>query len=78
MGVEHARLAKRLGVPETRLAALQDHRAEDLARLDAVIDRAMESEDRAFDGALDEALRFVPRLVRGPAQKLLFPGGRRG
>ncbi|MFT4264221.1 MAG: hypothetical protein QM572_12615 [Nocardioides sp.] len=78
MSTQLAPLAQRLGVPEARLSALRDHASGDLARLEEIVARAMESEDAAFDSALDEALRFVPRLVRGPAQKLLFPGGRRG
>lgn len=78
MTAELTTLARRLGVDEGRLAALAAHTAEENGLLEHAVERAMEDEDRAFDRALTEALGFVPRLLRGPAQKLLFPGGGRG
>jgi hypothetical protein len=78
MTAELDALAQRLGVDRQRLTPLRASAPDDIAALDAAVARAMEQEDRAFDAALEEALRFVPRLLRGPAQKLLFPGGRRG
>jgi hypothetical protein len=71
-------LAQRLGVDPRRLAPLRASGQDEIARLRGAVERAMEDEDRAFDAALEEALRFVPRLLRGTAQRLLFPGGRRG
>ena len=78
MTAELDSLARRLGVDPRRLAPLRAAGAADIRRVDAAVERAMEDEDRAFDAALTDALRFVPRLLRGTAQKLLFPGGRRG
>ena len=72
------RLAGQLGVPTARLAMLERYDDAAIARLEQALAGATVAEDRAFDKALDEALRFIPRLLRGTAQKLLFPGGRRG
>ncbi len=71
-------LADRLGVPESRLTALAEYDASQIATLEQAVATAMREEDAAFDAALDEALRFVPRLLRGAARGLLFPGGGRG
>ncbi|MEX0427050.1 hypothetical protein AB3X52_05405 [Nocardioides sp. DS6] len=78
MTEEIGRLAATIGVPETRLAQLTACDGEELRRLDELIDGALRAEDEAFDAGLEAALRFVPRLVRGPAKALLFPGGARG
>lgn len=78
MGADVSRLAGRLGVQPTRLAPFETYDAAQLDHLETAVGRAMDAEDKAFDAALEEALRFVPRLLRGTAQKLLFPGGRRG
>lgn len=72
------RLAKRLRVTPAALAMLEESDAADVERLDTIVATAMTNEDKAFEQALEEALRFIPRLLRGPAQKLLFPGGKRG
>lgn len=71
-------LADRLGVPRQRLAPFEGYDEELLAHLTAELDASMQREDESFDAALDEALRFVPKLLRGRAAKLLFPGGGRG
>ena len=71
-------LAERLGVEPGRLAPLAGYGEDQIARLDALVARAMQQEDEAFDASLEEALRFVPKLLRGRAAKLLFPGGDRG
>lgn len=71
-------LADQLGVPASRLALLEEYDDAQVATLEQAITTAMRDEDTAFDAALDEALRFVPRLLRGPARGLLFPGGGRG
>ncbi|MFT4286417.1 hypothetical protein [Nocardioides sp.] len=78
MSGELASLANRIGVTEQQLSPFRAYAPDELGRLDTAVARAMTDEDVAFDKALDEALRFVPKLLRGTAQKLLFPGGRRG
>lgn len=57
------------------LAQLAPEQAE---VLDAAIVEAMRAEDEGFDTGLQEALRLVPRPLRGVARGLLFPGGGRG
>lgn len=71
-------LADRLGVPGQRLAPLAGFSDQQVGTLDRAVETAMAAEDRAFDAALKDALSYVPWLLRGPAAKLLFPGGRRG
>ena len=68
-------LAAHLRVPTDALAALSAYDDERIGALDALIQKAFEDEDRSFDSALEEALRFVPRLLRPAAKKLLFGGG---
>jgi hypothetical protein len=46
--------------------------------LDTAVTKAMRTEDEGFDQGLQEALRLVPRPLRGVARGLLFPGGGRG
>lgn len=72
------RLAATLGVDRTRLDALSGYSEEQLGEFEARIAAAMEREDAAFDAGLEDALRFVPVLLRPTAKKLLFGGGRRG
>ncbi|HEY2204371.1 MAG TPA: hypothetical protein VGH99_07840 [Pseudonocardia sp.] len=45
--------------------------AESSALLD-MIQQAREDQRRALDAALSDVLRYLPRLVRGPARKILF------
>lgn len=78
MTAELDRLAQRLRVTPAALDMLEDAAREDLETLDTVVAQAMDEEDKAFEKGLEDALRFVPRILRGAAQKLLFPGGRRG
>ena len=78
MTAELDRLAQRLRVTPAAIDMLEDASRADVEKLDTLLAHAMDDEDKAFDAALEDALRFIPRLVRGPAQKLLFPGGRRG
>lgn len=78
MTTELDRLAQRLRVTPAALDMLEDAAREDVETLDAAVAHAMAEEDQAFDKALEDALRFVPRILRGAAAKLLFPGGRRG
>ena len=78
MTAELDRLAQRLRVTPAAIEMLAGAAREDVETLDTLVAHAMEDEDKAFDAALEDALRFIPRLLRGTAQKLLFPGGRRG
>lgn len=70
-------LATQLGVPPSRLAALEKYGAADLDILDTAVATAIEEESKAFDAGLEHALRFVPALLRGAAKMLLFPGGKK-
>jgi len=57
------------GRPPDGLRALEDGELTDLA------DRLREAKQRqslALEVGIDEALEIVPRLVRGPARKILF------
>ncbi len=71
-------LATTLRVPPHELAPFADLGPAHLARLDELVRGAMDAEDRAFAGSLEEALGLLPRLVRGTARRMLFPGGARG
>ena len=73
-----APLADLLGVDEQRLAMLRRYDAGQVGALEAAVSGALEAEDAAFTKASEDALRFVPRLLRGPARSMLLPGGRRG
>ena len=69
------RLAATLGVPATRLAPLEAYDDQELGRFDDLVRGAMVAEDKAFDASLDEALKLVPKMLRGVVQKML--GGSR-
>jgi hypothetical protein len=69
------RLAATLGVPATRLAPLEAYDDQELSRFGDLVRDAMNAEDRAFDASLDEALKLVPKMLRGVVQKML--GGAR-
>jgi len=71
-------LADRLGVPASRLKTLEGYAAADLATLNRAVADAMKTEDDAFATGLQDAVRFIPRPLRGFARKLLFPAGDRG
>ncbi|OIJ28787.1 hypothetical protein [Nocardioides luteus] len=68
------RLAATLGVPATRLAPLEAYDDQQLGRFDDLIRSAMTAEDKAFEASLDEALKLVPRMLRGVVQKMLGGG----
>lgn len=76
MTTELDSLARRLTVPSDRLAAFAAYDEGRLAHLDTLLGTAMTQEDQAFDTGIEEALRFVPKLLRPAAKKLLFGGGR--
>ena len=69
------RLAATLGVPATRLAPLEAYDDQQLDRFNELTRGAMIAEDKAFDASLDEALKLVPKMLRGVVQKML--GGSR-
>ncbi|MEI7057177.1 hypothetical protein WBG06_15240 [Nocardioides sp. CCNWLW239] len=69
------RLAATLGVPATRLAPLAAYDDQQLDRFDGLVRDAMTAEDKAFEASLDEALKLVPKMLRGVVQKML--GGAR-
>ncbi|WP_435769215.1 hypothetical protein [Nocardioides sp. SYSU DS0651] len=73
-----AALADLLGVREAELEpVLGPYDAAQVAVLEAAVSEALAGEDAAFDRATQDAVRHVPRLLRGPARKLLL-GGRYG
>lgn len=69
------RLAATLGVPATRLAPLEAYDDQQLDRFHDLVQGAMTAEDKAFDASLDEALKLVPKMLRGVVQRML--GGSR-
>ncbi|HEY9393867.1 MAG TPA: hypothetical protein VIP58_06995 [Nocardioides sp.] len=68
------RLAATLGVPATRLGPLEAYDDQQLGRFDDLVQGAMVAEDKAFDASLDEALKLVPKMLRGVVQKMLGGG----
>ena len=68
------RLAATLGVPATRLAPLEAYDDQQLGRFDDLTRSAMTAEDKAFEASLDEALKLVPKMLRGVVQKMLRGG----
>lgn len=73
-----APLAELLGVDEERLAMLRRYDAGQVEALESAVAGALAEEDVAFTTASEDALRLVPRLLRGPARTMLLPGDRRG
>lgn len=69
-------MARRLDLPVERLALLAAYDDEDLTVLDDAVALAIRAEDHAVEQGLSEALRFVPRPLRGRARALLFGDGR--
>lgn len=51
------------------LSTLTDEELTDLADL---LHDAKQRQSEALEGAIEEALGIVPRLVRGPVRKVLF------
>ncbi len=45
---------------------------EELTSLAGVVRDAKRRQSQALDGAIEQALDIVPRLVRGPVRKVLF------
>ena len=46
--------------------------AADLRALTTLLRDAKRRQSEALDGAVEEALEIVPRMVRGPVRKILF------
>ena len=66
-------LAERLGVPRSRLAALDACSPADLTVLDDLVAATFATEDAAVAAGLDGTVRAVPRPLRGRARSLIFP-----
>ena len=73
-----ADLSTRLSTTPEAVPLLAQLDPDEATVLDEAITRAMTAEDEGFDRGLQEALRLVPRPLRGVARGLLFPGGGRG
>ena len=71
-------LFTRLDTTSKEVPLLAELSSNELQTLDSAVVEAMRAEDEAFDQGLKEALRLVPRPLRGIARGLLFPGGDRG
>lgn len=69
-----AALAATLDVPPGRLDMLTSCDEAQLRALDTLIAEAKSAEDVAIDESLEQALTFVPRLLRGIARGIVFPG----
>jgi hypothetical protein len=54
------------------LAVLDELTPDECAELLAMVRTAKVDQRKAIDDALNEVLRYLPRLVRGPARKILF------
>lgn len=70
------RLADRLRVPVEQVPVLGRYDEDRIAAFDQTVRAAMDREDAALTRALEDALEFVPRLLRPVAKKML--GGARG
>jgi hypothetical protein len=71
-------LARRLHLNTDELAVLTDFDDDEQARFAGIVEQAVTRQSAQIDEALETALRFVPRLLRGRARALLLPGGDRG
>lgn len=63
-----AELRRELGDLDV-LAELSDDEAGDLL---AMIRETRRTQNKALDRAINDVLRHLPRLVRGPAKKIVF------
>ena len=69
-------LAHRLKVDECALEPLDCLSKQQLTELDEAVTNAMESQNDAIDSGLADALRFIPRPLRGRVAALM--GAARG
>lgn len=70
------KLAHRLRVRVDQVPVLSGYAEEEILAFEEIVHRAMDREEAAFVKALEDALEFVPRLLRPVAKKML--GGSRG
>ena len=70
-----AELGAQLSVPEDRLAVLQCFTDAQVGALSDAVAQAARTQRRDIDDALERAVGFVPKLLRGRARKLLLPPG---
>lgn len=75
MDDDAASLERRLGVQPGSLAALEGLTPDELAHLAAAVEHAERREAEALEAGTLEALRIVPRPLRGYAKSILFPTG---
>lgn len=68
------RLGHRLRVPVEEVPVLGAYADEHILAFEEIVHRAMKDEEAAFARALDDALEFVPRLLRPVAKKMLGGG----
>ena len=71
-------LGAQLSIPADRLEVLQRFTDAQVQALSAAVAHAARTQHREIDDALERAVAFVPKLLRGRARKLLFPDGARG
>ena len=57
------------------LAAAADLPDEDRERLAEMVERARHLRRQQLDDSMDEALGALPRLLRGPAKRIMLGGG---
>jgi hypothetical protein len=67
-------LAHRLRVPADQVPALSGYDDEHVTAYERHVRRAMEREDATLAHALEEALTYLPRLLRPMAKKMLGGG----
>ena len=70
-----SRLAERLQVDPEQLSRLERLDESTLDGFAEVVGRAQERDEAEIEQALQETLRFVPRILRGRVKKMLFPEG---
>ena len=68
-----AELERELGTSIALIDRLDPNEAADLLRL---FRTAMEEEAVELHHAVDDTINGLPRLFRGPARKIVFPGGK--
>jgi hypothetical protein len=66
-------LAEQLKVDVDRIAHLERLGDPVLEGFSALVGRAVERDGREIEEGFQKTLRFVPRLLRGRAKKMLFP-----
>jgi len=71
-------LSHELGIGPERLGVLRAFSDDDQRTIATAVSRTKRAQAAELDDALHRALRFVPRLLRGRASRLLFPRGEHG